>query len=75
MAKKESLRINPREIDGNWRAGWALDVHTLSSRLLPDNRYDTERTDNSAERLLFDLKICRINAFCWLMTSMTQEQL
>ena len=27
--------INPREIRGNWRAGWALDVHTLSSRPLP----------------------------------------
>lgn len=37
--------INPREIHGNWRAGWALDVHTLSSRPLPSGRYDTERTE------------------------------
>ena len=37
--------INPQEIHGNWRAGWALDVHTLSSRPLPGGRYDTERTE------------------------------
>ena len=48
MAEKESRQhpdINLREIHGNWRAGWALDVHTLSSRLLPDGGYDTERTE------------------------------
>ncbi len=37
--------INPCEIHGNWRAGWALDVHTLSSRPLPGGGYDTERTE------------------------------
>ena len=37
--------INPWEIRGNWRAGWALDVHTLSSRPLPGGGYDTERTE------------------------------
>ncbi|MDE0015087.1 MAG: phosphoribosyltransferase family protein [Candidatus Poribacteria bacterium] len=56
MAKKESLRINPREIDENWRAGWALDVHTLSSRLLPDNKYDTKRT--KLGELVYWLKYC-----------------
>ena len=39
------MSINPREIHGNWRAGWALDVHTLSSRPLPSGGYDTERTE------------------------------
>ena len=38
--------IDPREIHGNWTAGWALDVHTLSSRPLPGtNRFDTTRTE------------------------------
>lgn len=39
------MSINPQEIHGNWRAGWALDVHTLSSRPLPGGGYDTERTE------------------------------
>ena len=38
------ININPQEIHGNWRAGYALDLHTVSSRLLPDEGYDTERT-------------------------------
>lgn len=38
------ININPRKIHGNWRAGYALDLHTVSSRRLPDGRYDTERT-------------------------------
>ena len=38
------ISINPQEIHGNWRAGYALDFHTVSSRLLPDEGYDTERT-------------------------------
>ena len=38
------ININPRKIHGNWRAGYALDFHTVSSRLLPDEGYDTERT-------------------------------
>lgn len=46
--------INPQEIHGNWRAGWALDVHTLSSRPLPSGRYDTERTEFG--ELVFQLK-------------------
>ena len=36
--------LNPREIHGNWRAGYALDLHTVSSRRLPDGSCDTERT-------------------------------
>ena len=45
---------NPREIHGNWQAGWALDVHTLSSHRLPDGRYDTERT--KIGELVYQLK-------------------
>lgn len=61
MPKKESRRVktlngfmNPREIRGNWRAGWALDIHTLSSRRLPGEGYDTERTEFG--ELVFQLK-------------------
>ena len=58
MPKKESRRvktlINPREIRGTWRAGWALDVHTLSSRPLPSGGYDTKRTE--VGELVFQLK-------------------
>ena len=46
--------INPREIPGKWRAGYALDVHTLSSRPLSDGRYDTERTELG--ELVYQLK-------------------
>lgn len=48
------MDINPQKINGNWRAGWALDVHTLSSRPLPSGRYDTERTEFG--ELVFQLK-------------------
>ena len=36
--------INPQELSGNWRAGWTLDTHTISSRFMPDG-YDTDRTE------------------------------
>ncbi len=37
--------INPQEIRGNWRSGWALDIHTISSRHLGDGKFDTTRTE------------------------------
>ena len=43
--ERSVININPQEILGDWRAGYALDLHSLSSRLLPDGRYDTERTE------------------------------
>ena len=46
--------ITPREIYGNWRAGWSLDVHTLSSRPLQDGGYDTDRTEFG--ELVFQVK-------------------
>ena len=48
------IDINPQEIHGNWRAGWALDIHTLSSRPLPGSGYDTKRTELG--ELVFQLK-------------------
>ena len=43
--KKMNIQINPQEIHGNWRAGYALDFHTISSRLLPNGTYNTGRTE------------------------------
>ena len=40
-----NIQINPREIHGNWRAGYALDLHTVSSRLLPNGRFENTRTE------------------------------
>ena len=39
------LSINPKEISGKWRAGWALDAHTLSSIHLGNQMFDTKRTE------------------------------
>lgn len=38
------MNINPREIDGNWRAGRTLDIHSTSSRPYVGG-YDTDRTE------------------------------
>ncbi len=46
--------INPRKIYGNWRSGWALDIHTISSRPLQDRGYDTDRTEFG--ELVFQVK-------------------
>ncbi len=48
------INLNPQEIHGNWRAGYALDFHTVSSHLLPDGTYDTERT--KIGELVFQVK-------------------
>lgn len=48
------ISLNPQEIHGNWRAGYALDFHTVSSHLLPDGTYETERTEIG--ELVFQVK-------------------
>lgn len=40
-----SVRINPRVINGSWRYGWALDLHTLSSVPRGDGEFDTTRSE------------------------------
>ena len=42
--------INPQKIHGKWRAGWALDLHTPSSR----EKYDPKRTELG--ELVYQLK-------------------
>jgi len=39
------MQINPQKLRGNWVAGWALDLHTARSTLLPDGTFDNERTE------------------------------
>jgi len=39
---------------GNWKEGWALDIHTIRSVPLPDGGYDTERTEIG--EMLYQLK-------------------
>ena len=54
-----NIQINPQEIQGNWRAGYALDFHTISSHLLPDRRFDTRRFDTEYTeigKLVFQVK-------------------
>ena len=50
----ERVNITPREIHGNWQAGYALDVHTLSSYRSGDRGY--ERTELG--ELVYQVKYC-----------------
>lgn len=36
--------MSPKELKGRWRAGWALDVHTLFSTPNPDGTFNNTRT-------------------------------
>jgi predicted amidophosphoribosyltransferase len=53
------MKVNVRQIVGNWTAGYALDKHTLSSTYIGDNdfgrpQFDTNRSE--AGEALFRLK-------------------
>jgi len=39
------MKIHEQRLRGNWKAGWALDLHTISSKLRPDGTFDTVYTD------------------------------
>jgi predicted amidophosphoribosyltransferase len=39
------MEINPQPIRGNWRAGWALDPHTVSSKARAEGEFETQRTE------------------------------
>ena len=49
-----NIQIKPREIQGNWRAGYVLDFHTISSSPLLDGKFDTKRTEIG--ELVFQVK-------------------
>ena len=48
------LIISPTRLSGEWSRGWALDLHTRSSKHLPDDSFDTDRTPTG--EALFQLK-------------------
>lgn len=51
------MQINVQTLSGKqykWRAGWALDLHTVSSIPQPDGSFDTQRTEIG--ELLYQLK-------------------
>lgn len=37
--------VNIQELHGNWKAGWALDLHTIKSIPLGDGHFDTTYTE------------------------------
>ena len=39
------MRLNIQKITGNWKAGWALDLHTVSSTLNSDGTFNNEQSD------------------------------
>ena len=39
------MKINEQELHGNWKEGWALDLHTLSSIPTGDGKFETTRTE------------------------------
>jgi len=40
-----AIKNNPISINGNWKAGWALDLHTISSIPLGNGNFDTTYTE------------------------------
>ncbi|GIV57808.1 MAG: hypothetical protein KatS3mg042_0721 [Rhodothermaceae bacterium] len=48
------MNLNPRPIYGNWRGGWTLDVHTVSSVKRADGSFDTTRSELG--EMLYQLK-------------------
>jgi predicted amidophosphoribosyltransferase len=42
---KMNISNNPTPIQGNWKAGWALDLHTIKSIPLGDGKFDTTYTE------------------------------
>jgi len=39
------ISTNPTSINGNWKAGWALDLHTIKSIPLGNGKFDTTYTE------------------------------
>ncbi len=40
-----SMETNPQILRGNWKAGWALDLHTVSSKARAEGEFETQRTE------------------------------
>ena len=50
----QTITNSPITIKGNWKAGWALDIHTIKSIPLGNGKYDTTYTQTG--KALNDLK-------------------
>jgi len=48
------MQINEQKLTGNWKVGWALNLHTVSSVPRPDGGFETQRTEIG--ELLYQLK-------------------
>tara|TARA_Y100001970_G_C14074324_1_gene771133 strand:- start:483 stop:1100 length:618 start_codon:yes stop_codon:yes gene_type:complete len=57
-------------LNGNWKGGWSIDLHTLSSTYLDNGNYVTKRTDIG--ELLYQFKYCNnYNVYKSLTTRIT----
>lgn len=53
------MNIDPKQISGNWSAGWALDVHTIKSEHVGYNQFGRDVFDNTYSEIgqaLYKLK-------------------
>ncbi|HUU28049.1 MAG TPA: ComF family protein [archaeon] len=53
------VKIHPKQISGNWREGFALDLHTISSEYIGDDEYGHPKFDTKYSEmgeLLYRLK-------------------
>ena len=48
------MKFNVTDLEGNWKAGWAMDYHTISSTFESVGNFNTTRTELG--ELLYQLK-------------------
>ena len=48
-SERDKVEIKPRELKGNWDTGWALDLHTISSKHISDGRFVLLYTNSGAQ--------------------------
>jgi len=63
--------LNIQELSGNWKKGWALDLHTLHSVKLPNGSFDTKRT--KVGEYLYQLKYCKNKSYGNKIISIAEE--
>ncbi len=55
------MEINPQKIEGHWKEGWAMDLHTISSMPIRDEMGNVVKWDNKRPPIaeeLYQLKYC-----------------
>jgi len=63
--------LNIQDLKGNWKKGWALDLHTLHSIRLTDGSFDTKRT--LLGEYLYQLKYCKRKEYAEKIVGFTSE--